>query len=72
MREKHDKLLTQLYGEELLLKEILSKIQDTNATEITEIKVRIKALKEERNIVRIEMYYLKYSGCIQGNNYIKN
>jgi hypothetical protein len=58
LREKHDELLTQLYNEEALLKEMLSTEQDPGAIEITQIKERIKTLEEELNKVRVEMYYL--------------
>ena len=58
LREKHDELLTQLYNEEALLKEMLSTEQDQNTIEITQIKERIKTLEEELNKVRVEMYYL--------------
>ena len=58
LREKHDELLTQLYNEEAFLKNILSKEQDQNIVEITQIKERIKTLEEELNKVRVEMYYL--------------
>jgi len=58
LREKHDKLLTQLYHEEARLKDMLSKTQDSNAIEIAQIKERIKTLEEELNTVRVEMFYL--------------
>lgn len=56
LREQHDKLLTELYKEETLLKEILSQKKGSEAA--AEAAKKIKELEDALNKLRIEMYYL--------------
>ncbi|CAN5584242.1 hypothetical protein BH10BAC2_BH10BAC2_11070 [soil metagenome] len=56
LRQQHDKLLTELYKEETLLKNILSQKTCSDAGE--EAAKKIKELEDALNKLRIEMYYL--------------
>jgi hypothetical protein len=56
LRDKHDKLLTELYKEEMLLKEILSQKTDSDTAE--DVAKKIKELEDALDKLRIEMYYL--------------
>jgi hypothetical protein len=57
LREKHDQLLTELYKEEALLKQISFDNTNQTAEKTADTAKKIKALQEELNQVRIEMYY---------------